>query len=143
MAFELGGKNYNAPAEKVGDFLEKKTEDFDKNFEKVVPTYLPEVTVCDISKCLPDFVTGALIEALPKLGKKLSGFDDKDNLLIGIESRSSAPVQIVRDENFMASVRGIFPAGEGAGYAGGITSSAADGIKIAEKVIEYLKSISN
>ena len=140
LAFELGGKNYNAPAEKVGDFLAEKTENFDKNFAKVSPTYLPEINVCDISKCLPDFVSEALREALPKLGKKLSKFDDKDNLLIGVESRSSAPVQIVRDENFMASINGIFPAGEGAGYAGGITSSAADGIKIAEKVIEYLRT---
>lgn len=139
LAYELGGKNYSAPVEKVGDFLQNKTENFDNNFERVSPTYLPEVTACDISKCLPDFVTDSLREALPKLGKKLSKFDHKDNLLVAVESRSSAPVQIVRNENLMASVKGIFPAGEGAGYAGGITSSAADGIKIAEKVIEYLK----
>lgn len=143
LAYEIGGKNYNAPAEKVVDFLTRKTENFDKNFDKVVSTYLPAITVCDISKCLPKFVTESLREALPKLGKKLSKFDHEDNLLVAVESRSSAPVQIVRDENLMANVKGIFPAGEGAGYAGGITSSSADGIKIAEKVIEYLKTKSN
>ena len=81
----------------------------------------------------------SLKEALPKFNKKIDSFAKDDNLLIGVESRSSAPVQIVRDENFMATINGIFVAGEGAGYAGGITSSAADGIKCAEKVMEFLK----
>ena len=76
--------------------------------------------------------------ALPKFNKKIENFAHDDNLLIGVESRSSAPVQIVRDENLMSNITGLFPAGEGAGYAGGITSSGADGIKIAEKVIDYL-----
>lgn len=141
LAFELGGKNYEAPAEKVGDFINGKTDEFDTNVSRVYPTYKPSVKFCDITKCLPDFVSESLRLALVKFDKKIAGIADADNLLIGVESRSSAPVQIVRDENMMASISGIFPAGEGAGYAGGITSSCADGIKIAEKVIEYLKKL--
>ncbi len=140
LAFELGGKNFNAPAEKVKDFLMGKESGFDENFEKVKPTYKPSITIADISKCLPDFVTDSLKEALPKLNNKLKGFADDDNLLIGIESRSSAPVQITRDEKSMSNIVGLFPAGEGSGYAGGITSSGADGLVVAENVIEFLKS---
>ena len=140
LAFELGGKNYNAPAEKVKDFLAGRTSGFDENFEKVKPTYRPNITLADISKCLPEFVTDSLKEALPKLNKKLKGFADDDNLLIGVESRSSAPVQITRDDSGMSNIVGLFPAGEGSGYAGGITSSAADGLIIAEKVVEFLKT---
>ena len=139
LAFELGGRNYNAPAEKVKDFLAGNS-DLDDKFSNVHPTYRPGITIADLSKCLPEFVVESLREALPKFNKKIDSFAKDDNLLIGVESRSSAPVQIVRDENFMATTCGIFVAGEGAGYAGGITSSAADGIKCAEKVMEFLKS---
>ena len=137
LAFELGGRDYSAPAEKVKDFL-AGTENFDTAEGKVKATYLPRIKFADLSKCLPDFVTDSLKLALPKLDQKVKGFADDDNLLIGVESRSSAPVQIVRDENFMTKTRGVFVCGEGAGYAGGITSSAADGLKCAEKVIDYL-----
>ena len=137
LAFEVGGRNYNAPAEKVKDFL-NDAKSIDENFENVEPTYLPGVTMADLSKCLPDFVSESLKMALPRFNKKIDSFAKDDNLLIGVESRSSAPVQIVRDENFVATVKGIFVAGEGAGYAGGITSSAADGVKCAEKVMEFL-----
>ena len=138
LAFELGGRDYSAPAEKVKDFL-SGNEKPDDNFEKVKPTYRPRIKAADLSKCLPDFVVESLRLALPKFNKKISSFALDDNLLIGVESRSSAPVQIVRDENFMTKVKGLFVCGEGAGYAGGITSSAADGIKCAEKVMEFLK----
>ncbi len=138
LAFELGGRDYSAPAEKVKDFMAGKTE-FDENQEKVRATYLPSIKFADLSKCLPDFVVESLKLALPKLNKKIDSFAKDDNLLIGVESRSSAPLQIVRDENFMATVQGLFVCGEGAGYAGGITSSAADGTKCAEKVMDYLK----
>ena len=104
-----------------------------------MPTYLPGITVADLSKCLPEFVAESLRLAILKMNNKIKNFAREDNLLIGIESRSSAPVQIVRDENFMSSIKGVFPIGEGAGYAGGITSSMADGVKCAEKVIEFLK----
>ena len=139
LAFELGGANYSAPAEKVKDFLNGKKENFDEQMERVVSTYRPEVKFADLSKCLPDFVTESLKEALPLMNNKIKNFAHDDNLLIGVESRSSAPVQILRDENLMTNITGLFAAGEGAGYAGGITSSGADGLKIAEKVMEFLK----
>lgn len=138
LAFEVGGRNYNAPAQRVKDFLNGVSSEGEK-CGVVKPTYKPQITFADLSKCLPDFVVESLKMALPKFNKKIQNFAADDNLLIGVESRSSAPVQIVRDENLMSNIKGIFPAGEGAGYAGGITSSAADGLKIAEKVICYLK----
>lgn len=138
LAFELGGRNYCAPAEMVKDFL-YENEKPSSNIVRVKPTYLPGVKFADLRKCLPDFVCESLKLALPKFDKIIKGFAAGDNLLIGIESRSSAPVQIVRDENFMIKTKGLFVCGEGAGYAGGITSSGADGIKCAEKVMEYLK----
>ena len=133
LAFELGGRNYNAPAETVGEFLGKG-----KTFP-LKTSYLPNITFCDITKCLPKFVTDAIKEALPKFDKRLKGFADDKNLLIAIESRSSSPVTIVRDEQFQASVKGLYPIGEGAGYAGGIMTSAIDGIKCAEKIYLSLK----
>lgn len=138
LAFELGGASYNAPAEKVKDYLAEKTNGFDKIMEKVQSSYKPNITFADVSKCLPNFANEALREALPLLDKKVKGFSDDDNLLIGVETRSSAPVQIVRDENLTNGIVGLYSAGEGAGFAGGITSSAADGVKIAEKVLEFL-----
>ena len=137
LAFEVGGRNYNAPAQLVKDFVSGFSSE-GKSVGKVESTYKPQITLADLSKCLPDFVTESLKMALPKFNKKIENFAHDDNLLIGVESRSSAPVQIVRDENLMSNIKGLFPAGEGAGYAGGITSSGADGIKIAEKTIEYL-----
>lgn len=141
LAFELGGGNYDAPAEKVKDFLARKTDRFDENMISVKSTYKPNVKFADLAKCLPGFATESLRQALPLLDKKVKGFADGENLLIGVETRSSAPVQIVRDENLMNGLGGLFSAGEGAGFAGGITSSAADGIKIAEKVAEYLVNL--
>ena len=138
LAFELGGRNYNAPAEMVKDFL-NNVENPSENFDGVEPTYLPGISVCDLRKCLPEFVSESLQKALPKFNQKIENFAKDENLLIGVESRSSAPVQIVRDENYMATIRGLFVCGEGAGYAGGITSSAQDGVKTAEKIMEFLK----
>lgn len=140
LAFELGGSNYNAPAEMVKDFVEGSSNP-QTSLGKVSPTYNPGITIADLSKCLPEFVTESLKEALVKMDKKVKNFAHDENLLIGVESRSSAPVQIVRDEKFMTNIKGVFPVGEGAGYAGGITSSAADGIKCAEKVVEYLEHL--
>ncbi len=140
LAYELGGKDYSAPAEKVKDFLADKKECFDETMDRVKATYKPNIKFADLSKCLPDFVSESLKLALPLMNQKIKNFAHDDNLLIGIESRSSAPVQIVRDENLMTNISGLFAAGEGAGYAGGITSSGADGLKIAEKVMEFLKN---
>ena len=137
LAFELGGANYNAPAERVDDFLNGTKNNF-KLDKSVRPTYRPNVTFANLRNCLPDFVYESLKMALPKLNKKIKNFAKDDNLLIGVESRSSAPVQIVRDENFMTNIVGLYACGEGSGYAGGITTSAQDGIKCSEKVMENL-----
>ena len=140
LAFELGGSNYNAPAETVKDFLDgvESFENVSVEDLKIKPTYLPSITFAYLKKCLPDFVYESLKLALPKMNNKIKNFAKDDNLLIGVESRSSAPVQIVRDENFMSNIDGIFACGEGSGYAGGITTSAQDGIKCAECVMKYL-----
>lgn len=141
LAFELGGSNYNAPIQKVGDFLNDK-EKVDEKIGKVKPTYLPNIKFAKLKNCLPDFVYESLKLALPRFNNKIKGFADDDNLLIGVESRSSSPVQILRNEMSMSiSQEGLFVCGEGAGYAGGITSSAQDGVKCAENVIKYLKLI--
>ena len=89
-----------------------------------------------VAKCLPDFVTEAYLEAMPALGRKLKGFDCDDTVMKAVETRSSSPVRILRDDSMQSDVRGLYPAGEGAGYAGGITSAAVDGIKAAERIIQ-------
>lgn len=133
LAFALGGSNYNAPAQSVGSFL--KGEDIKTNINY---TYRPNVTFANIKDCLPDFVTESLKEGLPLLNNKLHNFAKDENLLIAIESRSSCPLTIVRDENYESSLKGLYPVGEGAGYAGGIMSSAQDGIKVAESIYNNL-----
>jgi len=129
LAYELGGKNFNAPAESVGSFLKNKDIKTNINF-----TYKPNLTFCKIEKCLPKIVVESLKLGLPELNKKLKNFAKDENLLVAIESRSSCPLTIVRDENFESNIKGIYPVGEGAGYAGGIMSSAQDGIKVAEAI---------
>lgn len=134
-AFELGGGNYNAPAQRVEDFIDgRKTE----KFGKIKPTYMPGVTEADLNEILPEFVTETMKEAIIELDKKLHGFADKDAVLTGVETRSSSPVQIIRDKDSLNSVnvKGLYPCGEGAGYAGGIMTSAIDGLKCAIKVCQ-------
>ena len=134
-AFELGGRNYNAPVQKVEDFLENKVT---IEFGKVQPTYKPGVTMANLNDILPEFVSATLKEGIVELDKKLKGFADKDAILTGVETRSSSPVQITRDKETLNSinVQGLYPCGEGAGYAGGIMTAAIDGIKCAIKVLE-------
>jgi len=132
-AFIAGGRNYYAPAQKVGDFLAGKPSECAGEVE---PEYKPGVRWTDISGCLPAFAADAMREALPELGKKIHGFDMPDAVLTAVETRSSSPVRIMRDENLQTGIFGIFPAGEGAGYAGGIMSAAVDGIRAAEKICE-------
>lgn len=127
LAYDLT-KSVECPAMSVGAFLGHKNTAL-----KVVPS--TKIKLCDISKCLPKFVTESLKEGLPLLNKKLKGFSDDGNLLIGIESRSSSPVTIVRDDTLQTKIKGLYPCGEGAGYAGGIVSSAVDGIKVAESIL--------
>ena len=134
-AFELGGKDYNAPAQKVEDFMfNQKTSEFGK----VKPTYLPGVTKANLNEILPDFVSETIKEAIPELDKKLHGFADNDAILTGVETRSSSPIQITREKETLNStnVKGLYPCGEGAGYAGGIMTAAIDGIKCAIQVLE-------
>ena len=140
LAYELGGRNYNAPIQLVGDFLnDKRTTDIGK----VNPSYNPGVTGADLRECLPEFVTSTMKEALISLDRKLNGFAMHDAVLTGVETRSSAPVRIVRDEETLQSVStaNLYPCGEGAGYAGGIVTAAVDGIKCAEKIIEKFEPI--
>ncbi len=128
-AFVLGGSDYHAPAQTVGDFLEGIPT---KTFGEIVPSYQPGVRGADLHDCLPTFVSSALREALPRFGRQIRGFDRADAVMTGVESRSSSPVRYCRDENGEASVKGVYPCGEGAGYAGGIMSAAVDGIRCAE-----------
>ena len=134
LAFELGGGNFNAPAESVGSFLNNVDIKSNINF-----TYKPNITLTKIEKCLPAIVTESLKLGLPMLNTKLNNFASDTNLLIAIESRSSCPIQIVRDDNYESNIKGLYPVGEGAGYAGGIISSAQDGIKVAECIYNSLK----
>lgn len=144
LAFDLGGGNFNAPAQSVGDFLNGdmisgKNEQQENNIKSNINhTYKPNLTFTDISMCLPDFVTHSLRLGIKELGKKLKGFDKPENLLVAVESRSSCPLTIVRDENFQSNIKGLYPVGEGAGYAGGIISSAQDGVKVAESIYRKL-----
>lgn len=132
-AFVLGGADYRAPAQTVGDFLEKRPT---TAFGEVVPSYLPGVKGADLHDCLPLFAAKALGEALPVFGRQIRGFDRVDAVMTGVESRSSSPVRYTRDEKGESSVRGLYPCGEGAGYAGGIMSAAVDGIRCAEWVLQ-------
>ena len=132
-AFELGGSNYQAPGQLVGDFLAGRPS---RNFGAVQPSYTPGVHLCDLSTALPDYAIAAIREALPIFAKQIKGFDLADAVLTGVETRTSSPLRIRRDVDDLQSVNtaGLYPAGEGAGYAGGILSAAVDGIRIAEAV---------
>lgn len=133
IAYQLGGRDYRAPAQLVGDFLRGRPSE---KLGEVEPSYQPGVKLCDLAEALPDYVIEAMREALPAFGRKIRGFDREDAVLTGIESRTSSPIRITRDPHTLQSlnVRGLYPAGEGAGYAGGILSAGIDGIKVAEAV---------
>ena len=132
-AFKLGGSNFYAPIQKVGDFFEnKKTTEIGE----VKPTYKPGVTMSNLQEILPDYVINTLKEGLIDFDRKIKGFADKDAILTGVETRSSSPVRIIRDGEYESNIKGIYPCGEGAGYAGGIMTAAMDGIKCAIKILE-------
>ena len=135
-AYRAGGENYAAPAQTVGDFLAHRPS---TGAGKVTPSYRPAVRWCDLHDCLPDFVCAALEEALPALERKIHGFASPDAVLTAVETRSSSPVRILRDETYQSALRGLYPCGEGAGYAGGIMSAAADGIRCGEQILEELR----
>ena len=134
-AFRAGGESYRAPAQLVGDFLSGKAS---VGPGKVRPTYRPGVTWCDLHDVLPEKITRSIAQALPGLDQNLSGFADRDAVLTAPETRSSSPVRILRDDSKQSVIRGLYPCGEGAGYAGGIMSAAIDGIQCAEAVIMEL-----
>lgn len=123
---------YTAPAQTVGDFLAHTAG---TPSATVTPTYPRGVAWCDLRGCLPSFVADALAEALPALGRKLHGFADAGAVMTAVEARSSSPVRIVRDDRFQSNIAGLYPCGEGAGYAGGITSGAVDGLRVAEAIV--------
>ena len=132
-AYRLGG-GYTAPCQRVEDFLLRRPS---TGCGSVRPSFRPGVRYADLHECLPEFITQALEQALPILDKKLPGFAHGDALLTAVESRSSSPIRILRDKTGMSLCKqGIYPAGEGAGYAGGIVSAAVDGIFVAEKIAE-------
>ena len=130
-AYRVSG-GYRAPAQRVGDFLAGRPSD---GAGRVTPTYRPGVTWCDLHDVLPGKITDAIAQALPRLDGKLKGFADPDAVMTAPETRSSSPVRIIRDSSRQSSLRGLYPTGEGAGYAGGIMSAAIDGIMTAETII--------
>ena len=131
-AFVAGGATYAAPAQTVGDFLAGRPS---AALGEVIPSYRPGVRLADLAECLPAYAVAAIREALPVFGRQIPGYDHPDALLTGVETRTSSPVRISRDRDFASlNTPGLFPAGEGAGYAGGILSAAIDGIKVAEAV---------
>ncbi|MEW5966109.1 MAG: NAD(P)/FAD-dependent oxidoreductase [Pseudomonadota bacterium] len=136
-AFVLGGGNYDAPAQRVGDFLAGKPS---KELGSVEPSYKPGVQLTDLATALPAYAIEAIREALPAFDQQIKGFAMEDAVLTGVETRTSSPVRITRGDDFQSlNVKGLYPAGEGAGYAGGILSAGVDGIKVAEAVArDYL-----
>ena len=133
-AFRLGGGGFLAPCQRVEDFLAHRPS---TGPGAVLPSYRPGVTWCDLHDCLPSFLTGAMEEALPLLERKLRGYAQPDALLTAVETRSSSPVRILRDESGQSALRGLYPCGEGAGYAGGIVSAGVDGERCAEAAANY------
>jgi uncharacterized protein len=133
QAYVLGGSNYSAPGQLIGDFLANRPS---TQFGEVQPSYTPGVHLTNLETALPEFAISAMREAIPAFAKQVPGFDLADGVLTGVETRTSSPIRIKRDDDTLQSIntKGLFPCGEGAGYAGGILSAAVDGIKVAEAV---------
>jgi uncharacterized FAD-dependent dehydrogenase len=140
-AFELGGGNYDAPGQLVGDFLANRPS---QHLGKVQPSYAPGVHLTDLSECLPDYAIAAIREAIPAFNKQIENFAMDEAILTGVETRTSSPIRIKRKDDTYQSINteGLYPAGEGAGYAGGILSASIDGIKVAEAVALNILEIS-
>ena len=131
-AFKLGGSNYFAPIQRFEDFEKNRKSTF---IGEIKPTYKPGVTLSNLNEILPEFISKTLVEGINHFEKSIKGFANPDAILTGLETRSSSPVQITRDENKVSNIKGLYPCGEGAGYAGGIMSAAVDGIKCAIAVL--------
>ena len=136
LAFTMGGSNYEAPGQRVGDFLANRAS---TAFGEILPSYKPGVHLTDLRAALPGYAIAAMQEALPVFGRKIKGYDLPDAMLTGVETRTSAPLRITRNDSLQSlNLTGLYPAGEGAGYAGGILSAGVDGIKVAEAVARAL-----
>jgi len=139
LAYNLGGGDYKAPVQLLGDFLKDKNS---TKIGKVIPSYTPGVELRELKNCLPDYVVDTLKDGILKFDSRIKGYAMKDAVLTGIETRTSAPVRISRNESLESiSAKGLFPAGEGSGFAGGIISAAVDGIKVAEKIVSEYKEM--
>ena len=137
LAFELGGNNYNAPAQLVGDFLAGRAS---TKLGSVMPSYTPDVTLADLSQALPDYAITALREAIPAFDRSVRGFALSDAVLTAVETRTSSPIRITRNDTYESvNTKGLYPAGEGAGFAGGIISAAVEGMKVAEAVAKVIE----
>ena len=132
-AYQLGGGFYHAPVQRVVDYFNHEVNPLGK----IKPTYQPGYQLCDLNELFPEFINQALHEGLALMNQKMPGFIDEDTIITGVEARSSAPVRILRDADYQSSMKGLYPIGEGAGYAGGIMSSAIDGIMCAENILKY------
>jgi len=132
-AFELGGSDYSAPGQLIGDFLANRPS---TKFGEVLPSYTPGVKLTNLDSVLPEYAISAIREAIPAFARQIPGFDLADGVLTGVETRTSSPIRIKRDDDTLQSIntKGLYPTGEGAGYAGGILSAAVDGIRVAEAV---------
>ncbi len=136
LAYAAGGGGFIAPAQRVEDFLQRRPS---AGPGKVLPTYRPGVRWCNLWEVLPDWLCESLAQALPTLDRKVRGYADPDAVLTAVETRSSCPLRILRGEDSQSAVRGLYPCGEGAGYAGGILSAAADGVRTAEHILDMLR----
>jgi hypothetical protein len=138
-AFEAGGKTYAAPAQRVGDFLAGLPS---MALGEVIPSYRPGVNPADLARCLPDYAVAAIREALPAFDRQIKGFASDDAVMTGVETRTSSPIRIRRDDSSQSlNTKGLYPAGEGAGYAGGILSASVDGIRVAEAVARNIAGV--
>jgi uncharacterized FAD-dependent dehydrogenase len=135
LAYKLSGSN-KAPCQLFSDLVNNKAS---SRYKDIKPSYLPGVVFSNLRECLPDFVVDTLIRGIPLIDKKIKGFANPDAVLIAPETRSSSPIRIVRDETYQTNIKGVFPCGEGSGYSSGITTSALDGMRVANKVIESIK----
>jgi uncharacterized FAD-dependent dehydrogenase len=137
VAYELGGGDYSAPGQRVGDFLAGRPS---RALGEVLPSYQPGVRLTDLATALPDYAVAAIREAIPAFERQIRGYAMPDAMLTAVETRTSSPVRIKRNDGDLQSLntRGLYPAGEGAGYAGGILSAAVDGIRVAEAVAQNI-----
>ena len=133
QAYKLGGSTYQAPGQLIGDFLANKAS---TEFGEVTPSYTPGVHLTNLETALPEYAISAIREAIPEFAKQIKGFDLNDGILTGVETRTSSPIRIKRNDDNLQSIntKGLYPTGEGAGYAGGILSAGVDGIRVAEAV---------